>query len=147
MCARVWLKCAYLTPKSWSGPPGLWLAVRMKPPYASPPCLFRMTADTAGVDISPSFPIQILPTPFAAAMRHMTGIAVSEKNLPSPDTTKVLPAGEKCDLIGPSTPSCCLQPDGNTVKRMGDCCDECQKQPFRSSAGSALKVDCTKFSR
>ena len=81
----------YLIPKSSSGPPGLWLAVRMKPPYASPPCRLRMTAETAGVDRRPPDPIQIFPTPFAAAMRQITGIAVSEKYLPSPETTKVLP--------------------------------------------------------
>ncbi len=50
-----------------------------------------MTADTAGVDSKPSLPTHILPTPFAAAMRQMTGIAVSEKYLPSPETTRVLP--------------------------------------------------------
>ena len=84
----------YLMPKSSSGPPGLWLAVKMKPPYASPPCLLRIIAETAGVDRRPSFPIQTFPTPFAAAMRQMTGIAVSEKYLPSPETTKVQPAGD-----------------------------------------------------
>ena len=56
-----------------------------------------MTADTAGVDSKPSLPIQILPTPFAAAMRQMTGIAVSEKYLPSPDTTSVEPDETKAD--------------------------------------------------
>ena len=42
----------YFTPKSASGPPGLWLAVRMIPPLAS---YFLMTQDTAGVDIRPSW--------------------------------------------------------------------------------------------
>ena len=50
-----------------------------------------MIAETAGVESRPPDPIQIFPTPFAAAMRQMTGIAVSEKYLPSPETTKVLP--------------------------------------------------------
>ena len=84
----------YLIPKSSSGPPGLWLAVKMKPPYASPPCLLRIIAETAGVDRRPSLPIQTFPTPFAAAMRQMIGIAVSEKYLPSPETNKVLPVGD-----------------------------------------------------
>ena len=57
-----------------------------------------MTADTAGVDNRPSLPIQIFPTPFAAAMRQMTGIAVSEKYLPSPDTTRVDPATSRTVL-------------------------------------------------
>ena len=56
-----------------------------------------MTADTAGVDSKPSLPIQTFPTPFAAAMRQMTGIAVSEKNLPSPETTSVEPTAIKAD--------------------------------------------------
>ncbi len=62
-----------------------------------------MTADTAGVDSKPSLPIHILPTPFAAAMQQMTGIAVSEKYLPSPETTRVLPmlhrTKSQCSLV------------------------------------------------
>ncbi len=45
-------------PKSSWGPPGLWLAVRMKPPYASPPLRVLMTADAAGVDNRPPRPTQ-----------------------------------------------------------------------------------------
>ena len=45
-------------PKSSWGPPGLWLAVRMKPPYASPPLRVLITADTAGVDNRPPRPTQ-----------------------------------------------------------------------------------------
>lgn len=37
-------------PKSPSGPPGLWLAVRIIPPIA---LIFLMTQDAAGVDMMP----------------------------------------------------------------------------------------------
>lgn len=44
-----------MMPKSSSGPPGLWLAVKMKPPnafmYEGPRS--RITAETAGVDNRP----------------------------------------------------------------------------------------------
>jgi len=51
----------YLIPKSSSMPPGLWLAVRMKPPNAlKPPSRLRITAETAGVESNPPWPIQIL---------------------------------------------------------------------------------------
>ena len=46
---------AYLTPKSSSGPPGLWLAVRMKPPRA---LRRRISAETAGVESRPDAPIR-----------------------------------------------------------------------------------------
>jgi len=39
-----------LIPKSLSGPPGLWLAVKIMPPVAF---LFLIRCDTAGVDSSP----------------------------------------------------------------------------------------------
>ncbi|MNU00536.1 hypothetical protein D3C72_2436860 [compost metagenome] len=43
----------YLTPKSPSGPPGLWLADRMMPPEA---WRLRITQLTAGVDRMPPCP-------------------------------------------------------------------------------------------
>jgi len=39
-----------LIPKSLSGPPGLWLAVKIMPPVVF---LFLIRCDTAGVDSSP----------------------------------------------------------------------------------------------
>ena len=49
----------YFTPKSWSNPPGLWLAVRIKAPKQLPYLKFisLITADAAGVDIIPSIGI------------------------------------------------------------------------------------------
>uniref|UniRef100_A0A0A9E0E5 PGMC2 n=1 Tax=Arundo donax TaxID=35708 RepID=A0A0A9E0E5_ARUDO len=58
-------------PKSSVGPPGLWLAVKMKAPVAfdpSAPILSRMTADTAGVDMRLFCPTQTRLTPLAAAI-------------------------------------------------------------------------------
>ena len=68
----------YLMPKSFSGPPGLWLAVRMNAPKGRAPSgdlRRRTTADTAGVLISPSTPTMTSLTPLASAMRTMTWMA------------------------------------------------------------------------
>jgi hypothetical protein len=48
-----------LIPKSLSGPPGLWLAVKIMPPVAF---LFLIRCDTAGVDKSPCWPTITLLT-------------------------------------------------------------------------------------
>lgn len=52
------LEMLYLIPKSPLGPPGLWLAVRMMPPTAF---ILRITQETAGVDMMPSWPITRCP--------------------------------------------------------------------------------------
>ena len=82
---------AYFTPKSAFRPPGLWLAVRIKPPYAIPFSrvlrfitnnnVYRITDDMAGVDKRPgnhrlntSVPCSAThtrPTPFPAATLRM----------------------------------------------------------------------------
>ena len=66
------LSMLYLTPKSPSGPPGLWLAERMKPPAAP---RSRITALAAGVLRIPSRPTSTRATPLAAHMRRMVWIA------------------------------------------------------------------------
>lgn len=48
----------YLIPKSPSGPPGLWLAVRIIPPIA---LIFLIMQDTAGVERIPFCPITKRP--------------------------------------------------------------------------------------
>ncbi len=62
----------YLTPKSPLGPPGLWLADRMIPPFA---LRSRITHDAAGVDRMPPRPTSTRPTPFAAAILSTIWIA------------------------------------------------------------------------
>src|SRR3546814_17219011 len=58
----------YLRPKSPSGPPGLWLAERMRPPSV---LRARITAEAAGVDRMPFCPTSTRAAPFAAAIRRM----------------------------------------------------------------------------
>ena len=105
-----------LTPQSPSGPPGLWLAVRMKPPYVfralkdticsklrhrqdteecdcygtdagGSPSTHLMTADAAGVHSNPSLPTITFDTPFAAAILRITCVAILLKYRPSPPNT------------------------------------------------------------
>ena len=66
------LPMLYLMPKSALGPPGLWLADRMKPPKAPIP---RISAETAGVDNRLPLPTRIRPKPLAAAIRITFWIA------------------------------------------------------------------------
>ena len=61
-----------LMPKSSSGPPGLWLAERMMPPWA---LYLRMMQEAAGVERMPPRPTRALATPLAAAMRRMSWMA------------------------------------------------------------------------
>src|SRR3546814_11929685 len=56
----------YLRPKSPSGPPGLWLAERMRPPSV---LRARITAEAAGVDRMPFCPTSPRAAPFAAAIQ------------------------------------------------------------------------------
>jgi hypothetical protein len=56
------LDTLYLIPKSFSGPPGLWLAVSKIPPVA---LYFLITLEAAGVDSMESFPIISSLTPLA----------------------------------------------------------------------------------
>jgi hypothetical protein len=60
---RAWLSFEFV---ALTGPPGLWLAVRMIPPYA---LADRMTPLTHGVDMMAFSPVMIFLTPLAAAMR------------------------------------------------------------------------------
>jgi hypothetical protein len=66
------LAVLYLMPKSPSGPPGLWLAERIRPPKVR---YLRITQEAAGVDRMPPCPTSTRPKPLAAAMRRMTWIA------------------------------------------------------------------------
>mmetsp|Transcript_16290 Transcript_16290/g.55336 ORF Transcript_16290/g.55336 Transcript_16290/m.55336 type:complete len:438 (+) Transcript_16290:3-1316(+) len=79
----------YLMPKSSSGPPGLWLALRMKAPKAA--CQrgprSRITAEAAGVDMSPPWPSTTRRTPLATAILMTTCAASRLKYLPSPPTS------------------------------------------------------------
>ena len=74
----------YFTPKSASGPPGLWLADRMIPPSAP---RARISADAAGVDMSPQHPTITRAAPFAAAIFRIVRAASRLKNRPSPPST------------------------------------------------------------
>merc|ERR1719409_1941089 len=59
----------YLIPKSSLMPPGLWEAEQMKPPNGTLPApRQQITAEVAGVDRSPFWPHQIVPTPAANAI-------------------------------------------------------------------------------
>jgi hypothetical protein len=54
-----------LTPKSPSGPPGLWLAESTSPPIA---LRWRMMLLAAGVERNPPRPTTMRPNPLAAAI-------------------------------------------------------------------------------
>lgn len=58
----------YLIPKSFLGPPGLWLAVSRMPPVAP---RARMTCDTAGVEKMPCWPTMRCFTRLPAERRMM----------------------------------------------------------------------------
>lgn len=70
------LDTLYLIPKSLSGPPGLWLAVRRIPPSA---LYFRITLDAAGVDRIESWPTMNLVTPLADPILRMVWTVSGEK--------------------------------------------------------------------
>src|SRR5271166_2820690 len=61
----------------------------MIPPKAP---IWRMRAETAGVDRMPPLPITIRPKPLAAAIFATIWIASRLKKRPSPPTTSVLPS-------------------------------------------------------
>ena len=77
------------TPKSPSGPPGLWLAERMMPAAAA---WRRIRFDAAGVERMPPVVVITRATPWAAAIRRITPIASRLPKRPSPPTTSVPPA-------------------------------------------------------
>jgi hypothetical protein len=60
------------TPKSPSGPPGLWLAERITPPIA---WCWRIRLEAAGVERMPPVVVISRATPWAAAMRAITPMA------------------------------------------------------------------------